>query len=320
MLRDIGLTADECDVVARSAHVETATGLLAASARLLRAGQTTAGALRAAGAAAAPCFRPLAAWGALAHVATPFPALDALLGGGVAVGRVTEVVGTSGSGKTLLCHALAGAAARHGRRVLYVDATGASFAPRALAQWLDDADTRAVLRNVRVRRILDADSFIETLQSLLDGDDDDDDEEELWEDDEDEDEENPGLVIVDGFTALFAPVLCGAAGSIGSAVLCKAGRLLRNLARQQSRAVVVTNWMVSGVTAALHPALGEQWRAAVHTRLLIEQQQQQPAPDSTATVPVFAVTHGLQHAPSLTVVLDLLPSCATLAETATPKE
>ena len=51
MLRDIGLTADECDVVARSAHVETATGLLAASARLLRAGQTTAGALRAAGAA-----------------------------------------------------------------------------------------------------------------------------------------------------------------------------------------------------------------------------------------------------------------------------
>ena len=309
MLRDIGLTADECDVVARSAHVDTAEGLLAASARLLRAGQTTPAALRAAGAAAAPCFCPLAEFGPLAHIATPFAELDALLDGGLAVGRVTEVVGTSCSGKTLLCHALAGAAARHGRRVLYVDATGASFAPRALAQWLDDTDTRAVLHGVRVCRVLDADTLVETLQALLDGSDDEDDDFDNEGADDDE-EEKPGLVIVDGFTALFAPVLCGTAGSIGSAVLCKAGRLLRNLARQQSCAVVVTNWMVSGVTAALHPALGEQWRAAVHTRLLIEQQS---SPDSPSG-PLFADTRGLQRSPSLTVVLDLLPSCSSSPE------
>ena len=85
--------------------------------------------------------------------------------------------------------------------------------------------------------------------------------------------------------------------------LGKAGRLLRNLARQREVAVVITNWMVSsgGTGGLLQPALGEHWRSAVHTRLLIEQRR--AIPDSP---PSFYLTPGIQKQSKDGVKLNLL--------------
>lgn len=324
MLEDAGLSAHERDAVARQAHVHTARGLLGASARLLRHQHTTPAALRRAAAAEAPCFQPLGAVRPLRRVATPFARLDAVLGGGLAAGRVTEVVGAAGSGKTMLCHALAAAVATHAharkphrRRggVLFIDATGSCFSPHALALWLrhiiatttaptgttrgeSDKETEGMLGGVQVVRVLDADRLVDVLEAVLLGGSGDDSTGNTAVGREVE------LVVVDGLTALFAPLVgSGLAGSIGSAVMGRAARLLRNVARQHRAAVVVTNWLVSGGAAGLlQPALGEQWRAAVHTRLLV---QRGPSGPNTAA---FTVTNGLHANPQNTVAVNLIPS------------
>ncbi len=59
--------------------------------------------------------------------------IDALLRGGFRAGRVTELFGRSGSGKTLLAAQTALVAARAGLRSLYVDTEG-SFRPERLQQ------------------------------------------------------------------------------------------------------------------------------------------------------------------------------------------
>lgn len=53
--------------------------------------------------------------------------LDAILGGGVEPGAVTELYGEAGSGKTNLCLQLATRAARQGVRVAYIDTEGVSL-------------------------------------------------------------------------------------------------------------------------------------------------------------------------------------------------
>ena len=292
MLADLGLTVEERDIIARVAHVDTARGLLSSSARLLRQGQVSPAALRAAGQVVSPSFRPLDDFSCLHYIETPFSELNAVLGGGLVVGRVTEVVGASCSGKTLFCHALAAGVARQGitqrrrMRVLYVDATSSSFSPSALVLGLDDTESRTVLRDVHTARVLDADSFIDLLQQLSNGS------------YGAEDEKDLSLIIIDGIAALFSPIIGGGPGSIGSAVLGKAGRLLRNLARQKEIAIVTTNWMVSD---GAHPALGEQWRWAVHLRLLIEQKQVNPDEP-----PLFTMSIWSKKPPKNVVLLNLL--------------
>ena len=66
------------------------------------------------------------------RLSTGVKGLDRLLGGGVEVGAVTEIVGEYGTGKTQLCHQLAVMAKLEGvGRVLYLDADG-TFRPERI--------------------------------------------------------------------------------------------------------------------------------------------------------------------------------------------
>jgi DNA repair protein RadA len=64
------------------------------------------------------------------------PGIDRLLGGGFRAGRVTEIFGRSGSGKSLIAAQSALLASKMGRRSLYIDTEG-SFRPERLQQVAD---------------------------------------------------------------------------------------------------------------------------------------------------------------------------------------
>lgn len=73
------------------------------------------------------------------------PSLDALLGGGVESGALTEFFGEAGSGKTNLCLQLAVNVAREGRKVLYIDTEGVSL--ERLSQ-IAGEDAKRVRQNI----------------------------------------------------------------------------------------------------------------------------------------------------------------------------
>lgn len=69
----------------------------------------------------------------LAFISTGSAALDALLGGGVRLGFVTDVYGESGSGKSQLCFTLCASCARAGGRAVFVDTAG-TFRPERISE------------------------------------------------------------------------------------------------------------------------------------------------------------------------------------------
>src|SRR5262245_261916 len=72
-----------------------------------------------------------------ARVPTGFPSVDALLGGGLPRGRVTEIVGAASSGKTTLALSAAALVTGGGRLVAYVDARRELYPPSAAALGVD---------------------------------------------------------------------------------------------------------------------------------------------------------------------------------------
>lgn len=95
------------------------------------------------GPAPAPAVAP-------SRLATGCAPLDALLGGGVEAGVVTEVHGEAGTGKTNLCLQLARNVALAGGRALYLDSEG--FSAERLAQVCGQA-LPSVERRVLVERL-----------------------------------------------------------------------------------------------------------------------------------------------------------------------
>ena len=82
-------------------------------------------------------------------IATGLAALDAvLLGRGVPKGRLTEIVGLLGSGRTTLARRLVAAAVEQGLRAAYVDA-GRTLDPRGWAQLAEDPERGAGVLVVR---------------------------------------------------------------------------------------------------------------------------------------------------------------------------
>lgn len=73
------------------------------------------------------------------------PSLDALLGGGVESGALTEFFGEAGTGKTNLCLQLAVNVARENKKVLYIDTEGVSL--ERLSQ-IAGPDAKRVRQNV----------------------------------------------------------------------------------------------------------------------------------------------------------------------------
>ncbi|XP_015582045.1 DNA repair protein RAD51 homolog 4 isoform X1 [Ricinus communis] len=205
------------------------------------------------------------------HVlSTGFDGIDSLLGGGVREGQLTELVGSSSSGKTQVClQVAANVAKQHMGRVIFVD-TGNSFSPRRIEQFvgrisgsaLNQNIVQTVMSNILCHSVFDIFSMFDVLHQL---------EISLRSQGHSGDFKVQSL-IVDSISSLITPIL-GGGGSQGHALMTSAGILLKKLAHEHNIAVLVTNHMVAGEGGNFKPALGESWKSIPHVRLLLSRDQ-----------------------------------------------
>lgn len=192
---------------------------------------------------------------ALACISTLDDGLDAALGGGVPIGRITEFTGESGAGKTQfllsLCLAVQLPAPRGlGRQALYIS-TESGLSTSRLAQMLKANETlknvdfadRPSLDNILSTALPDLESQDHILQYqlpvLLD-------------------RHNVGLIVLDSVAANYRAEFerQGTRGSnmaARSSDLVRLGALLRDLARRYNLAIVVANQVADRFSSS--PAL-----------------------------------------------------------------
>lgn len=213
-------------------------------------------------------------------------ALDALLGGGLRRGALTELCGGSATGKTQLAMLAAAAAAARGASVVYVDSAN-SFSARRMAQLLAgvrnggrapqppqtapaaDAERRAessALSSVALFRVHSAHEAIALLDEVLVATSNASAEGTLADDGAQGSQEDPNsgpppeadalssffsrleLVVVDSAGALLAPVL-GAGSGQGHAVMAQMEAAMKRLASCRGStkvSVLCTNHVVGG--------------------------------------------------------------------------
>uniref|UniRef100_A0A0D9WRN6 RecA family profile 1 domain-containing protein n=1 Tax=Leersia perrieri TaxID=77586 RepID=A0A0D9WRN6_9ORYZ len=174
---------------------------------------------------------------------TGLQGIDALLGGGLRQGQLTELTGQSSSGKTQVCLCSAShVAARQLGHVMYLD-TSNSFSPSRIARIVDGFPFSLVKlpKNVRLERVMT--SIVKCGNS------------------------NICLLIIDSISALLAPIN-GGKYPRGRSMMMSVAMLLKKLADEHNLSVLVTNHMVAG-NGAPKPALGESWKTVPHVRLAI---------------------------------------------------
>ncbi|XP_039689473.1 DNA repair protein RAD51 homolog 4 isoform X3 [Medicago truncatula] len=192
--------------------------------------------------------------------------IDALLGGGLRVGQLTELVGPSSSGKTQVCLMSSSTVAKNKCSVIYLD-TGNSFSPQRIAYFVgQSSDYVSVNQNILDRIIcypvfdvyqmfdllhqlkinLRSQVFIDIVKS----------------------DHQVQVLIVDSISSLITPILRGN-GPQGHALMISSGFLLKQLAHEHNIAVLVTNHVVGGDDGNPKPALGESWKSVPHVRLLL---------------------------------------------------
>ncbi|CAJ1933068.1 unnamed protein product [Sphenostylis stenocarpa] len=193
--------------------------------------------------------------------------IDALLGGGLREGQLTELVGTSSSGKTQACLLSASTVAKHKSSVVYLD-TGNSFSPQRIARFVGQSsgyvsDNQAdhmlkkVLDRIICYSVFDIYQMFDVLHQLKIN----------LRSEIVKSNQHVRLLIVDSVSSLITPIL-GGNGPQGHALMISAGFLLKKLAHEHNIAVLVTNHVVGGEDGISKPALGESWKSVPHVRLL----------------------------------------------------
>ncbi|KAE9593237.1 putative ATP diphosphatase [Lupinus albus] len=198
---------------------------------------------------------------------TGFEGTDALLGGGLSEGQLTELVGPSSSGKTQACLLSASTVAKHKNSVIYLD-TSNSFSPQRIAHlvgqtsgYVFKADRRylqEVLDRIICYPVFDLYQMFDVLHQLK----------MKLKCQIGKSDCHVRLLIVDSISSLITPIL-GGSGPQGHAMMISAGILLKKLAYEHNIAVLVTNHMVGGEGGTSKPALGESWKSVPHVRLLL---------------------------------------------------
>ena len=171
----------------------------------------------------------------LTVIPTGSESLNALLGGGIRKGLITDVYGESGSGKTQLCFTVAVNCSRNGGKVLFVDTAG-TFRPERI---LEIGGSRDVLENITYLRALGTADQLDSVGKIPDI--------------------NSQLVIIDTVTGLFSAEYSGPFRHL--AVM----RHLRDLAMAaitNQCAVLVTN-MVRNVPATVIDQAGNNIAQAI---------------------------------------------------------
>lgn len=151
-------------------------------------------------------------------ISTGSKALDALLGGGVRTGMVTDVYGESGSGKSQLCFILCANCVKDGGKAMFVDAAG-TFRPERIVEMSGSPGTLDRIAFVRALTTLDQASAVNRIADI-----------------------DPRLVVVDTVTSLFSAEYSGPARHLA---VMKHLHELALAAINRSCAVVVTNMVRS---------------------------------------------------------------------------
>jgi RecA/RadA recombinase len=147
-------------------------------------------------------------------IQTGSQSLDALLGGGVRTGMVTDVYGESGSGKSQLCFSLCANCTRAGFRAFFIDTAG-TFRPERVSEMAGTKEALDRITFVRALNIRDQTSAVERARDA-----------------------DAKLIIVDTLTSLFSAEYSGPARHL--AVMSHLHDLA-TLAIGADCAVVVTN-------------------------------------------------------------------------------
>lgn len=176
--------------------------------------------------------------------------LDALLGGGVETGQITEIFGEFRCGKTQLCHTLCVACQRGigsggaESKALYIDTEG-TFRPERLANIAErfGLNSEDVLENVTYARAYNAEhqnSLLQEAAAVFC-------------------ESRYALLVVDSATGLFRTDYTGRAELADrQQALNKFLRNLQRLADEHGVAVVITNQVMSSPDQQANPYMGPQ--------------------------------------------------------------
>ena len=121
----------------------------------------------------------------MATISTGSKAMDALLGGGIRKGMITDIYGESGSGKSQLCFTLCANCAKEPASTLFIDTAG-TFRPERI---MEISGSQLALEKITfIRAFTTIDQTNETRKIL---------------------ELRPTLVIVDSLTSLFSTEYSG---------------------------------------------------------------------------------------------------------------
>jgi RecA/RadA recombinase len=237
-----------------------------------------------------------------AQLSTGVDDIDWMLGGGLATGEVTELLGMPGAGKTQLClQACAAQAASAGASALYFDING-QFSAKRLYSFLV-ASARGSLSRAQCKSRLEQRVKVVTspdLPSLLDALDNlNADLTSIRRSSAQRDHSTGGaaadavaddsawyntlrLIVLDSVFDTLLSEHTGAAGSFAGTQLLRLRHRLRQLARRHGIAVVVTNAMAPAKSlgslnerrlTVARPAFGHAWDGAAHIYLLVRKPQ-----------------------------------------------
>jgi RecA/RadA recombinase len=150
----------------------------------------------------------------MATLSTGSKAVDALLGGGIHTGMITDIYGESGSGKSQLCFTLCANCAKEAASALFIDTAG-TFRPERI---IEISGSQLALEKITfIRAFTTIDQTIATKKIL---------------------EVQPSLVVVDSLTSLFSTEY---SGPERHRALMKYLHELALLAINSRCAIVVTN-------------------------------------------------------------------------------
>jgi RecA/RadA recombinase len=172
----------------------------------------------------------------VANISTGSKAVDALLGGGIHTGMITDIYGESGSGKSQLCFTLCANISKYAAKTLFIDTVG-TFRPERI---MEIAGSQLALEKITYVRAYTTIDQINATKKIL--------------------EVQPTLVIVDSLTSLFSTEY---AGPERHRALMKHLHELALLATCSGCAIVVTNMVRTAPPITLIDQAGRNITQAV---------------------------------------------------------
>ena len=172
----------------------------------------------------------------ITSISTGSKAVDALLGGGIHTGMITDIYGESGSGKSQLCFTLCANISKYAAKTLFIDTVG-TFRPERI---MEIAGTQLALEKITYVRAYTTIDQINATKKIL--------------------KVQPTLVIVDSLTSLFSTEY---AGPERHRALMKHLHELALLATCSGCAIVVTNMVRTAPPITLIDQAGRNIAQAV---------------------------------------------------------